>query len=289
MSEPAGAPSSHGERFQNFTKRSLVIVIVLFVANLATSVTAIVTAAKAIRQQTVDWRLVEYRKLQDLRAGQTLDFFKSKLGTPVYQPGETLGVRANVAGSRIIFHPRPEYWVEVVVDPKGAVVVYTVTSCSDGFRPTLHVRGGDEPSWPVTLNQTPMSKVVQRDGARAEIKVRTLIPATGNTFIMSAAEQARRYLGGRYRDFAWGVNNSCPMKSVPLGRDLEAGWGSWQQTAPGTAETDFFPVVALSELNAKGREMLASTVVNTYMETALNHSLDTYYPGLAGIDRYLLL
>ncbi|MFD9444190.1 hypothetical protein ACFWBR_37875 [Streptomyces sp. NPDC060006] len=260
---------------------------VFFLSNLVTAVSTFISAGLAIHKKTADWRPAEYRKVQDLRAGQTLERFKGNLGSPMYRP-KGIPFSPNVPGyQRLLFHPRPEYWVEAIVGPGEVVVVYTVTSCDSKFNPRFYVRSERRPGSPVVLNETVMSEVISLN--EPEVKLRVAVPLTGRIYSMSAFQQVRKHAGDRFREFAWGVNNSCPMHSRPPGRNLESAWGSWEHRQPSGPSPFFFPVVEGGSVDTRGRELLSTTVVNTFTETDLNQELSIHYPALGGIDKYVIL
>ncbi|MFF8359341.1 hypothetical protein ACF063_38460 [Streptomyces chartreusis] len=286
MSE-AQASESAGEYFTRFTKRNIVLVVVLFLSNIVTAASTFITAGLAIHRKTSDWRPAEYRRVQDLRAGQTYERFKRRLGGPVYRP-KGIPFSPNAPGyQRVLFHPRSEYWVEAITGPGGVVAVYTVTSCDKDFNPRFYVRKERGTGSAVRLNKTAMSDVVRLDDPG--VKVRTAITQTGTVHTMSAFQQVRKYAGDRFRDFAWGVNSSCTMHSRPSGRNLEAGWGQWQRRQSSAPPPWFFPIVEGGSVDKQGRDMLSMTVVNTFTETDLNQDLSSHYPALGGIDKYVIL
>ncbi|MCZ4607395.1 hypothetical protein O3S80_27255 [Streptomyces sp. Lzd4kr] len=267
------------ERFQNFTKRNLLLVGVLFLSNLITAVSTLITAILTVRSQVTDWRPAEYRKLRELRAGQTLERFREKLGNPVYRP--------NARESKFvtsIFHPREEYWVEVISDSSEVAMTYMVISCSKDFKPKFTVRR--KVALPVELNKSSMADV--DPSGQSGWVLRSDITMTGS-WTSAVLQVGRAGTASYFREFAWGMNTSCPIHSRPPGQKLEEAWGSWQRRQTEAESRNGFPWVEMEKVDKQGRDLLSATIVNTFVETALNQELATYYPTVAGIDRNALL
>ncbi|MGW3327571.1 ETEC_3214 domain-containing protein [Streptomyces virginiae] len=254
------------EEFHQFTKRSFLIVIVLFLSNLITAVSTLVTAVTLFRDSTNDWREAEYVKLQALRAGQTLDRFKEKLGTPAF--------RSRVRGgpySSNIFQPRKDYWVEAISDESGATLTYTVTSCNRSFRPTFSFRtSGDRRS--VTLNETPMFSVLPRRSA-GWIKALPLRSGGVPGFVYQITPS---HAGSDYRAHAWGLSGACPWFSAARGVNLPAEWDAWRHSHK-EVEPYIYP---FEKLDNEGRELMRNSLANTYTESSPNECL-TKVPGLS--------
>ena len=74
----------------------------------------------------------EYRLLADIHAGYSVDYVKSKLGTPVeVRPAST---KPNIKFTLMVF-PRDDHIVSIVANDAGEVEMYSVLSCSHDFRP----------------------------------------------------------------------------------------------------------------------------------------------------------
>ncbi|MEU9302928.1 ETEC_3214 domain-containing protein [Streptomyces sp. NPDC048269] len=263
------------ERFQKFTKRNILLVALLFLSSLVTAVSTLVTATVVVREQVTDWRPAEYRKLRELRAGQTLERFKEKLGNPVYRPktDESKFVKS-------IFHPREEYWVEVISDSSQVAMTYMVISCSKDFNPTFTVRR--KVDLPVVLNKTSMKDVVPSGEQGGTL--RSNITMTGS-WTSAVLQVAKAGTASYFREFAWGMNTSCPIHSRPPGQELERAWGGWQGRQAEAEYLNGFPSVEMEKVDKQGLALLSATVVNTFVETALDQKLVTYYPVIPGIDR----
>jgi hypothetical protein len=97
----------------------------------------------------LQWREDEYRRLRAIHAGYDLSFVQNQLGAPaqVNEVGDTDFTE------RIFV--RRDHFVQVVSSSSGRVVLYSVVSCDEDFRPTFDA----EPSTEVQLQDMPLSTV----------------------------------------------------------------------------------------------------------------------------------
>jgi hypothetical protein len=260
------------EKFERFTKRNLILVGVFFLASLITAIGSCITAVLGIRdwqRSNQDWRPAEYRKLTQLRAGQTFEKFKEALGAPSFRTRSPKGIISNV------FHPRKEYWVDARVDESNTVLAYAVTSCSDRFNPYFRFRIGG--NWArVTLNEGSFFNVLA--AAKASINDARLQVLTRTA---TAPEYAFAIYGSgnptSYRTYGWGLNDACtPWMPKQVDERLDR-WGSWHKRHNGDTWG--------SKLQAADYRLLKSTSPNTYVETAPFTGIGTLYPEQIGVDR----
>ncbi len=194
-----------GERFDGWSRRSLIFVAVSASAVFISSIVVIVGGIKDVvrwAEPARDWRPAEYGQLEALRAGYTLAEFEHVLGTPLFSRPAAPALTEN------IFHGR-DYWAQAITNRSATVVVYAVTSCSTNFTPTFHVpipsQDGKGTS-SVTLNRTRFTEVLP---AREEERVH----ADYNTGASADQWYLDKYYGanpGFYKSYAWGLNDACP-------------------------------------------------------------------------------
>lgn len=168
----------------------------IFIAAVFASITALASAALWIQSQANDqfrWRNGEYTKLTGLRAGFDVAMFDQSLGAPAFKTQKK-------GHSERIYRGR-EYWVQTVAKASGEVLMYSVTSCSDQFRPKFPI--GSE--YALALRETPVGEVVTRDGQFSDIDY--FIP--GATASLSIVEFFYGGNPGEYKSWAWGINDAC--------------------------------------------------------------------------------
>lgn len=243
------------ERFQRATERNAPLVILFFTALLVSSIVtiggAVVGAIDWIQRQTTDWREKEYEVLAGLRAGYSIEKFRSELGPPVF---ERFSENQKFHESSFL---RPGYWVQAVADRAGSVVLFSVSACDETFHPSFEVttppsrREGTRAS-PITLNRTTFDEVevAGTPGLRY-----VLSTATGNVYFYDWIS------GGNpenYKSFAWGINDACPAGA----RLLQSNDLLPFEEVPGVRTGSGLP------RNPHIRQFRSRTEVNTYAETA---------------------
>ncbi|MFF0727450.1 ETEC_3214 domain-containing protein [Streptomyces sp. NPDC004134] len=287
--EPAGQESppddpggSHhlGHRFESWTRRNILVVLLLFTALVASSVATVFTTGAGIKgwyDDRYDWREKEYGKLTALRAGYSLETFEEELGTPHF--------RSPVPGTKFtdnVFEGR-DYWVGAVTDARDTVVAYSVTSCSTDFRPEFTFGEGGSDESRLRLNTTAMSGVIAPDsGVESWIHVSG---ATSNSYVFQV------YYGGRptaYKTYAWGMNDICAWSPGRADR-VDARWYRWlgrnAKRGEGAAHSRFQE----GDLDAEARGLFARSPVNTYMETSPGMLAAEVYRNQIGVDRNMIL
>ena len=170
--------------------------------------------------------------------------------------------------------------MEVISDSSEVAMTYLVISCSDDFNPEFKVRRKE--SLTVKLNKTSMKEVAP--SREPHWTLRSNITRTGS-WTSSVFQVARAGTASYFREFAWGINTSCPIHSRPPGQELEGAWGHWQDGQTSAVDNHGFPSVEMEKVDKQGHDLLSATVVNTFVETARDQELMTYYPVIAGIDR----
>ncbi|WP_445072861.1 hypothetical protein [Streptomyces sp. SAS_267] len=141
MDSPDEGGSGHsdlstGERFARFVKRNALLTVALFSSSLVTAVSTLVTAVITLNNSRSDWHPAEYRKLRELHAGYSIEKFRENLGVPAFRIPFGTGPNDDLPDegyTKNVFRPRQDYWVEVISDPTGRTVTYSVTSCRADF------------------------------------------------------------------------------------------------------------------------------------------------------------
>jgi len=198
----------------------------------------------------IDWRDNEYDRLRRLHAGYTLDRFKAELGTPVFARAS-----ADERFREDTFRRR-DHWVQAVSDQDGTVVLYSVTSCDEGFRPTFNVPDLDVDSASLTLRRSNLDDVVSRESDALVVNDYRQGVTANTTYI----DESYGGNPSNYKTFAWGVNDACAEGQ----RSLEEAHGR-----SGYPRLDDFPYRrSVRRANDSVRRFRASAVVNTYAETA---------------------
>jgi hypothetical protein len=207
-----------GRRLAAWSEANPILALLLFVALLVTSTFGIIGGAV----QTVEWvggtfawRHGEYEKLQRLRAGFTLSRFESELGTPTFaRPGRRRGRRERPprpsSGTGVtdvlresVFQGR-DYWVQAVSNAHGSVLMWSVTSCDEEFRPRFEfptLAGSAE----LTLGESKLDAVYP-GGEGRDVRAHYLQGATGTALYY---EQTYSGNPGNYQSFAWGWGDGC--------------------------------------------------------------------------------
>jgi hypothetical protein len=153
---------------------------------------------------TPDWRADEYAKIDQLRGGLSLDYFKHVLGTPIFVTASDDGQY-----TQYLFRRR-DYWVQAVGNPAGAVALMAVTSCDEMFRPVFHRFPASSAEFTVTLNETMMAEL----GPPSDLHY--FIGITANTYFYDEYYGANP---GDYKTVWFGINDACPGGEHTLPRD----------------------------------------------------------------------
>jgi hypothetical protein len=270
-----------GKRLADWSQANPFLALLLFVALLVTSAFGIIGGAVQTVEwvgETFFWRHGEYEKLQRLQAGFTLSRFESELGSPTFARVRRRSARSGREERRLltagvspvlretVFRGR-DYWVQAVSNADGSVLMWSVTSCDEEFRPTFKfptLAGSAE----VTLQESKLSAVYPREEGR-DVRAHYLQGATG-----TALYYEQTYTGnpGNYQSFAWGWGDGCGDAQVAalydrvgypklergryggLVRDVNrstarfrdrAAANSYAETAPGVAFDDLTPTFEL--------------------------------------------
>ncbi|MFD8690439.1 hypothetical protein [Streptomyces sp. NPDC059651] len=270
MSESEANDNSPAARFSSFTKRNLIIVAVLFLSNVVTAVSTLVTAWTGVLDSRRDWRPDDYRKLRELHAGHTLDRFTEQLGIAAYRwPIEGTSLTKHA------FRPRDDYWVEVVADQSGSTLAYTVTSCRPNFRPTFRIPQGKSENLTVTLNSTPLAHV---NPDVYDLRFDMPTTASGEAFVLQYLPTVGDATDDR--GYVWGLNDTCAWNATGGAPDVWTGWDAWyskNRQADGAIE--------YLDVDRAGRTLMAQSLVNTYAESAPFQSLLGLYPRTVGVLR----
>ncbi|MFD6554157.1 hypothetical protein [Streptomyces sp. NPDC058398] len=294
MDSPDEGGSGHsdlsaGERFSRFTKRNVLLTVVLFSSSLVTAVSTLVTAVVTLNNSRSDWHPAEYRKLRELHAGYSIEKFREKLGVPAFRIPFGTGPNDDLPDegyTKNVFRPRQDYWVEVISDPTGRTVTYSVTSCRADFQPTFSFRGGKETvgefkEFRLALNKTSMSEALPaKRGLPSSIQAWFAGAGGRAAFVGRVFDVAE---DSDYRQFAWGLNDVCrPWLSTDSKADSFSVWESWyvKNRAPLEAKSPL-PATAQRETD----ELMARSLINTYTESAVYATLTRFYPSFIGVYR----
>ncbi|MFI1726451.1 hypothetical protein [Streptomyces sp. NPDC020489] len=269
-------------RVHALSKRNLLIVVVLFLSSIVTAVSTLATAWGVLRKQTMDWRPAEYRKLQSLRGGHTIERFTSVLGNASYRapfvefapvPGQDTSKL-----TKHVFRPREEYRVEVITAPGGSTLVYAVTSCDPDFKPSFEVnRLSEKRRFTVTLGMR------LADVRPSDSTFRQFMTQTGERYTAVYQSEISDGSDGR-RGYAWGSNDVCPLTTEDERRRSDAIWSRWEKWQLGR-DRDDVGVVSGDRSDPSTRNLMERSSVNVYAETTPDSQIDWYYPALIGVDR----
>ncbi|MEU1466563.1 ETEC_3214 domain-containing protein [Streptomyces sp. NPDC005727] len=259
-----------GERLDNFFKKTPALVLVLSVSGLVTAVSTLVGAVGLIAfwLKHPTWQSVEYERLSKLRAGVTLQKFEEQLGQPSYRSLHTApGITGTTTES--VFQ-RNGYWVDVMSDSSDTVQAYAVTACKDDFNPTFSYWDGTGNSR-IVLNKTHVGEV-RNGGPWAKISILNTAPSY--VFEVLPDDDATDYKG-----HALGLNDVChPFDN--------AAWVDWIDKHPPRGNNGIV-VKQITALDKVGRNLIDSTTINTFAETANDTTMDIY-SGPIGVSRSLV-
>lgn len=209
-----------------------------------------------------NWRTAEYRKLDSLIAGFSLEQFKTTLGSPIFVQ---VARKSHLVEST--FRGRG-FWVQTISDNDGVVRSYAVTSCSRTFRPSFRL--GTEL---LVLQQTTFAEVARQFGGGVVVDY-FLSGATANSYFLES------FYGGNptnYKTYGWGIDDACPARSDP--------YGYFGHRRPLFQEYHG----ELSGLPRVAREFRAAAAVNTYVETAPGADIEQIRRSFQiGVDRILV-
>jgi len=220
--------------------------------------------------ETFFWRHGEYERLQRLRAGFTLSRFECELGSPTFararrrsagnarQERRLQGAGVSQVLRESVFQGR-HYWVQAVSNADGSVLMWSVTSCDEKFRPTFEFTtlGG---SAEMTLQESKLSAVYPREEGR-DVRAHYLQGATGTALYY---EQTYSANPGNYQSFAWGWGDGCGDAEVAELYD-RVGYPKLELGRYGGS------VAHVNRSTARFRERAA---VNSYAETAPGVAFD---------------
>jgi hypothetical protein len=265
------------QRFDAWVRRRTIVLMLILAALLLGAITDIRHEVQGVMRwyhEEKNWRDREYEKLTSMRAGFTLQKFEETFGAPVFR----LPSRLPSGDKRFVestFQGR-DYWVQVIsAHTTGAVLLYSVTSCSTKFNPTFPIGPGAA----VTLNKSTLASVTPD------------LPRLFSDYFLSGAT-ANSYFydfgyGGNpsnYKSYAWGLNDAClnlphPGEYVTVsGPGLGMGFGG-----DGAYQ---------GPTSAGGREVTRfrqRAVVNTYAELAPLLDIREIRPSFqVGVDRILV-
>ncbi|MEV6326950.1 ETEC_3214 domain-containing protein [Streptomyces sp. NPDC051909] len=274
---------SFTERLKRFQSENGTLTVLFFVASIVTALSTLATASVAgwgwWQKSHEDWRPAEYKKLNQLRSGQTIERFQELLGKPAYRKTRTDGKVS------LVFHPRQEYWVDVTTDRTNTTLSYSVTSCSNQFRPTFRFRNGSR--WPrVTLNSENLYNTLADE---IESKSNGLRLKVFSATATSSEYAFQTYIGGNptsYRTYAWGINDSCGAWTDEQKEIRLDPWDDWYLKHP--QRQGGILIVLGTDLQATDYQMMKSSTPNTYAETAPGVDIDSVYPDQIGVDRIVI-
>lgn len=263
----AKAPRSLPSRIAPLVAKSLLGAAALLSALIVVAGAAIYVGDRY--KEKFRWRQAEYRKLQALHAGYSIDRFEAVLGTPVFSRKDPQ------THLREDTFRRRDYWVQVVSRRDGTVTLYAVTSCDDNFRPEFRIPGFSGGTVRVVLRQSPMAGVIpSRDAVSTRANY-----FTGNT---SNSYFYDEWYGGNpsdYKEYAWGVNDACAGEDGLKRTYKQAGYPTLRA----------FPYRGLSENGGPSVvRFRRRAIINTYAETPPRVSLKYSHRSFqTGVDRIL--
>jgi hypothetical protein len=266
---------SLGPRIDAWAKRNPTIVVVSLAAVLVAAVVTIVGAGKGIvgwYEDTFDWRAKDYARLTGLRAGFALPQFEHTLGTPLFV---RIAPHTHLREETFRGHG---YWAQTLSDEHGSVVLYAVTACEPGFRPTFTLPPYEGKPAHVTLGQTVPAAVLsgfRRKLVKADYFLST---ATADIYAYDVWAGANP---GFYKTYVWGLNDACPG----FYRYLEGL--RRRRLIPGYAESHYSGYVASA--GPAIMRFRSKVPANTYAETEpLNYLFELGKGVHIGVDRILV-
>lgn len=271
-------------RVHALTRRNLFIVVVLFVASIVTAVSTLATAYGVLVKSAADWRPAEYRKLSSLRGGHTVERFTQVLGPASYRvPFPDFAPDVEVPGVdkaklvKYVFRPREDYRVEIIAEPGGSSLVYTVTSCHPAFRPSFEVDRNSKDAFAVTLG-TSLAAVRPQNQEVYLWMTKTGARETALSQRASTGDQDGD------RTYAWGSNDVCPLTSDKERMASESFGRSWEAWQRGRTPDDH-DVHTGNRGDPNTRTLMEQATVNVYAETQPGGTIWEYYPALLGVNR----
>ncbi|MGL5817251.1 MAG: ETEC_3214 domain-containing protein [Phycicoccus sp.] len=146
----------------------------LLAAAAAIGAIVVVVDAYPRAHDSLFWRDREYNRLSQLHAGYDIAYGKSLLGIP------TITKTLAETQYKELIYVRREHYVQLVTDPSGRIVLYSVTSCNPDFDPSFQASS----SVSIALQQEPMSKMLSNregKGSHFEADLRQLEYQPGST------------------------------------------------------------------------------------------------------------
>jgi hypothetical protein len=255
------------------------LVVLLSVAGVVSAVTIVAAAAISVYawyERHYDWRDHAYHTLATLHAGYTREKFVDALGVPVF---DRTSSRRHLREAT--FRGR-EYWVQIVSDRSGTVLMYSITSCADAFRPSFVIPGAASANKAVsgvTLNKSTFQSVLGHGGG--------LGPYLPLDYYGSGATANSHFYdffaGGNpsnYKTFGWGIDDVCPGWFTEYARLYK------EHVLPANVAAAYKG--RLGRAPTWVRRFRRELHVNTYVETAPNVSLDSIQRAFqVGADRIL--
>lgn len=160
----------------------------------------------------------EYRLLADIHAGYSVDYVKSKLGTPA----EVRSASKNVSLKyTLMTFPRDDHLVSILANEAGEVEMYSVLSCNHDFRPHFDLPTGAG----ITLQSQRLSEVQPKNKDESYTLLSYDFAGDGQV------ERATEVIPGSGTNsfdrmsYLYGANGLCSETLPPLGLlPQEAGY-----------------------------------------------------------------
>jgi hypothetical protein len=143
-----------------------------------------------------NWKPIEEKTINSLTPGINIAKFQEVLGTHLFR-------RTSENGYIEYTYKRRGYWIQAITDQEASVVLYTVTSYDQGFKPRLK---NNPIGVPIRLGTTTFKAAAGEHDPELHYFISG---ATANTYLME-----KLYLGNpsHYQTVLWGYNDAGSIK-----------------------------------------------------------------------------
>src|SRR3989344_2921737 len=179
--------------FENSPIKIILVIVVFFISSFFTILQGSSFVSKVIKEKLY-WRNTEYSKINSVRPGMNIDYFNEVFGVANYK-------KISEKNQYLTIHTFKErdYWVQAVASNSGTVLLYTVTSCSEKFKPNINPN-------PIQSNITLQKSTLSQIGTEPQ-SLNYFIGNTANTYFYD-----EYFLGNPsfYERVFVGINDVCP-------------------------------------------------------------------------------
>jgi len=182
------------------------VVIVFFISSFFTIIQGASWTINVYNKH-VNWREMEYVKINETRAGMNIIKFNEAFGIPKF-------VRKSNNALIEYIYKRRDYWIQAISTSSGEVLFYAVTSCDPTFKPTIEPNAIKRS---ITL-QASTFHAVGDDPTDSKYYLRY---ATSNSYFYDYYYYGNPSL---YQTIIVGINDACKIPEVeyPKNRNIKA-------------------------------------------------------------------